>query len=425
MHLIDDSDRINLGSAINSEYSELFPVISADQQTLFFTRKGSPDNVGFKEKKDDEDIWYAVRLPDGGWSPAERIPGPLNTKSYDGVRAINSKGNRLYLQNIYHKNGSHSKGFSVSEKGDDGIWGFPDSLSIQNYYNDTNTAMMTVSNDEQTIIFSLKRRDSKGKHDLYVSHCLGDNKWSEPMPIVQLNTDADELSPFIAYDDRTLYFSTDGRQGLGSQDVYMARRTDDTWMNWTEPHNLGAPVNTLGFDAYFMIPASGDTAYVSSAQGTSIHGFGRSDIWKIGLPEDDQPGFRLKEPFPPAEDLLGSTFRLDGVLFDVDKSRLQDVSHIALDKLVALLQRYPEMEIEVQGHTDSDGKPEHNMALSGDRSRSVRTYLIEHGIAGGRVQTKGYGQTVPIAPNTTIQGKQLNRRVMVKVLKLGVERAQK
>jgi outer membrane protein OmpA-like peptidoglycan-associated protein len=413
--LIIDSSRVNLGPLVNSKWSDLFPVISPDEGMLFFTRKGSPDNTGFTDKPDDEDIWYSMRLPNGTWGQAKQLEGPLNTKSYDGVRAVNSSLTRLYLQNQYHEDGSRSKGFSVSQKGDNGEWGYPDSLEIDNYYNDTNTAAMTVSTDEKYIIFSLQRHDTKGQHDLYISHCLGGRKWSEPKPIEFLNTSGDEISPFIAYDDKTLYFSTNGRGGLGSQDIFMSRRLDDSWQNWSTPQNLGAPINTIGFDAYFMLSANGDTCYFSSSQGTSTMGYGKSDIWKMAVPVPNRPGFRLQEPFPRERELAGATFRLDGVLFDVDRSSLKTMSHEAMDKLVALLQKYPKMEIEVQGHTDADGSPEHNFSLSEERANKVRSYLVEHGIAGNRVDAKGYGMTLPIAPNTTTEGKKLNRRVMIKV----------
>jgi len=421
-----DSARINLGANINSKYSDLFPVVSPDEQMLFFTRKGSPENTGYAERPDDEDIWYSMRTPDGGWSVAKRIEGPLNTKTYDGVRAINSTANHLYLQNVYRSDGTRGKGFSISVRGDDGTWSFPDSLEIVNYYNDTNTAMMTVSVAEDVIIFSLQRKDTKGQHDLYLSRNLGGRKWSEPLPIDMLNTPGDEISPFLAYDNKTLYFSTNARQGYGSQDVFVTHRLDDTWLNWSEPVNMGTPINTIGFDAYFMLSAQGDTAYLSSSQGTSLRGFGKSDIWKIVIPKNFRPGFKLEEPFPPAASLEGSSFRLDGVYFDVDKSSLQEMSHVELDKLVRLLNVYPDMVIEVQGHTDSDGPAEHNVVLSGDRARRVRSYLIDKGIEPKRILAKGFGATVPIAPNTTVEGKKLNRRVMISVLKIGVEsRAQR
>jgi outer membrane protein OmpA-like peptidoglycan-associated protein len=87
-----------------------------------------------------------------------------------------------------------------------------------------------------------------------------------------------------------------------------------------------------------------------------------------------------------------------------------------LEKLLKLMQAYPTLRIEIQGHTDSDGSEDHNMQLSSDRSNTVMRYLVDHGIAAPRLQAKGYGETMPIAPNTTSAGKQLNRRVMIQIL---------
>lgn len=412
-------ERINLGGNLNSEFSDLFPIVTPDEMLLLFVRKGAPENAGFAERKDDEDIWYAVRQEDGGWSKAARLPGPLNTAVYDGVRAINSTGTRLYLQNVYRPDGTRGKGFSVSTKGKDGRWSYPDSLAIEDYYNDTTTAAMTISSDEQTIVFSLQRKDGKGQHDLYVSHNKGGNVWTRPAPIVSLNTPLDEVSPFIAYDDRTLYFSTNGLGGVGSHDLFVTHRLDDSWLNWSAPRNLGEPINTPSFDAYFMVSAQGDTAYFSSPNESSTRGYGKSDIWKIGLPKFARPGFDLPTGFAAKdlkrEDIIGHLFRLDNVLFDVGKSTIRDVSKEMLDQLAELLQRFNDISIEVQGHTDSDGRAEMNLQLSRDRANSVKKYLGQRGVNESRVEAVGYGQTRPIAPNTTKAGKQLNRRVMVLV----------
>src|SRR5207302_2043511 len=83
-------ERINLGKNVNSQYSELSPVLSSDETIMFFTRKGDPTNVGFAKNPLDEDIWYSLRQKDGSWGPAQHMGPPLNTANYDGVRAINN-----------------------------------------------------------------------------------------------------------------------------------------------------------------------------------------------------------------------------------------------------------------------------------------------------------------------------------------------
>ena len=191
--------------------------------------------------------------------------------------------------------------------------------------------------------------------------------------------------------------------------------------------NLGSSVNTIQFDAYFAVTGSGDTAYFSSVHNSSSKGFGRSDIWKVWLPEDLRPGVSpLKKqvvqrsneqtlPEVKAEDLIGSLFRLDSVYFDPDKSTIREDSKRSLVELVKLLQKYPTIKIEVQGHTDSDGAEEYNRELSLTRAEAVQAFLVEQGLESGRLIPAGYGESEPIAPNDTPEGKQLNRRVMVLV----------
>ncbi len=413
-------ERVNLGGNINSKYSELFPVLSPDETMVFFTRKGDPLNVGYAKNPNDEDIWVSTRNSDGTWSPAQHLGAPLNTANYDGVRAINSTATHLYLQNIYNPDGTGNKGFSISTKQPDGSWSFPDPLEIQDYYNDTTTAMMTISSDEQTMILALQRKDGKGEHDLYLSHNLGGLRWSKPELISELSTPLDDISPFIAYDDHTLYFSTDGRGGFGGYDIFVARRLDDTWLHWSEPRNLGEPINTPSFDAYFTLGAKGDTGYFSSSHESSSKGFGKSDIWKLCVKPELRPGFYLPkgdffDPKITAKDIDGSVFRLDGVFFDVGHSTPTAQSKEALKKMAEVMKRIPTIRLEVQGHTDADGDPDRNMMLSQQRAEAVCHILMEQGISPDRLTAKGYGATRPIAPNDTPAGKALNRRVMIEV----------
>jgi OmpA-OmpF porin, OOP family len=285
--------------------------------------------------------------------------------------------------------------------------------------------MMAISQAENVLLLSLKRKDGVGKHDLYVSKNLGGGNWSRPALIEALSTPGDDISPFIAYDDRTLYYSTDGLDGYGDHDIFVTRRLDDTWENWTEPKNLGSGINTPSFDAYLMVSASGDTAYFSSVHETSTRGFGKSDIWKIAVPRNARAGFTLptgviataaQSSFGGEKAYKGALFRLDSVYFDVDQSTPRSESREALDRLVNFMKQFPQVKIEVQGHTDSDAEADYNLELSISRAFAVRQYLIAGGIDGNRIAARGFGEERPIAPNTTPAGKQLNRRVMVEII---------
>ena len=102
---------------------------------------------------------------------------------------------------------------------------------------------------------------------------------------VQINTASSEIAPYLAADMTTLYFSTDGRPGYGNTDLFISRRLDESWTNWSEPLNLGPKFNTSGWDAYFTIPASGDYAYYVSTNNS----IGKEDIFKIKLPDALKP----------------------------------------------------------------------------------------------------------------------------------------
>lgn len=106
------------------------------------------------------------------------------------------------------------------------------------------------------------------------------------------------------------------------------------------------------------------------------------------------------------------------VLFDIDKHTLKNRAQLDLDRLLLLLSEYPEMQIEISGHTDSSGNFNHNMSLSDRRANSVVQYLHDHGIDHGRMIASGHGPTQPVASNGTIAGRQLNRRVEFKILRL-------
>jgi outer membrane protein OmpA-like peptidoglycan-associated protein len=100
-----------------------------------------------------------------------------------------------------------------------------------------------------------------------------------------VNSGDSESSPFLAADEKTLFFSSRGFSGFGSNDIFMTKRLDDTWLNWTEPQNLGAAVNSAGWDAYFTIPASGEHAYLVSRQNS----LGAEDIFRVKLPKELRP----------------------------------------------------------------------------------------------------------------------------------------
>jgi OOP family OmpA-OmpF porin len=275
----DLSTIVPLGPEINTEYSELLPIVAPDGKTLYFSRRYYPGNTG--GSSDPDDIWFSVQDSNGHWLKATGIGDPLNRETSDHTGSVTPDGNTLVLGNTY----DYSAGISVTHRTATG-WSYPTTLEIENYYNASEYINYFMANDGRTLIFAVRRADTRGIHDLYVSFQKDDGTWSSPMNLgPTINTSGREDSPFLAADGQTLYFSSDGHKGHGDRDIFMSRRLDKSWKRWSKPVNLGADVNSAGDDSFFFIPASGDYAYFSRTNPER----GDADIVRIGVPKHARP----------------------------------------------------------------------------------------------------------------------------------------
>lgn len=273
--------RENLGKNINSPYDEICPVISPDGKTLYFTRAMHPGNIS-----PDQDIWMARIEANGTFGAARNIGTPINTHQHNSSFSITPDGNTMLLNNRYLQDGTLRKGLSITRRMSNGEWGFPEPVQIRNYYNNNEYAEFSMAQNGKVLVMTAQRDDSYGSKDLYVSFLLADRTWSEPKnmgPVV--NTADGEISPFIASDGVSLYYSTGGLSGYGNMDVFVTKRLDDSWTNWTEPQNLGPAINSEAWDTYYTIPASGDYAYFVSDKNSN----GENDIFRIKLDKAIQP----------------------------------------------------------------------------------------------------------------------------------------
>ena len=272
----------NLGPQINSFFDEVFPVISPDGQSLFFDRKNHPGNTG---NRINDDIWVSRLDSASGWSRARQVGPPLNTIDHNFVCSISPDGNTLLLGNAYQDDGQLTDGLSISHRGAQG-WEKPVALEIEDYYNLDEYAEYQLAANGKVILMAVERKDSEGKRDLYASFLMPGGRWAAPMHLgPDLNTAGLEMSPFLASDMRTLYFSSNGYPGYGKSDMFVSRRLDGSWKRWSEPLNLGPAINSEGLDAYYTLPATGDYAYFAS----SNRAIGRTDLFRIALPEELQP----------------------------------------------------------------------------------------------------------------------------------------
>lgn len=276
-----------LSEKINSPYPEMKPLVSPDGDVLYFSRRNHPGNIGGEDDK--EDIWFARKDPSNGeWMEAENLGEPLNNEGPNFISSLTPDGKNMIvvLGNEYHgRNKDKMKsGISRSRLTSEG-WSEPENIDIKNLNNFSEHAHFYMANNQRVMLMSVERPDTKGKMDLYVSFREDDGSWTEPKNLGDdVNTINMETSPFLAADDKTMYFTSDGFSGFGGSDVYVTRRLDDTWTNWSEPQNLGPDINGPEDDEFFTMPPSGDYIYYSRGGVEDDE-----DIYRISLPDFFRP----------------------------------------------------------------------------------------------------------------------------------------
>jgi outer membrane protein OmpA-like peptidoglycan-associated protein len=275
--------RENLGKSINTAYNEICPIISPDGKKIYFTRANDPNNIG---KLKNQDIWFSSLNEDKTWSKASIFPEPINNSENNAICGIAPNGKSILLNNIYGIDGQMEKGVSISYLLRTGDWSFPKALKIRNFKNKSKYSEYSLAPNSKILLMTTEMKDSYGEKDIYVSFWKSDDTWTEPLnigPVV--NSGESESTPFIAPDGVTMYFSSSGHMGYGKNDIFLTRRLDDSWTNWTEPENLGPIVNTPQWDGYFSVSAQGDYAYFSSVENS----IGAEDIFRIKIPEKAKP----------------------------------------------------------------------------------------------------------------------------------------
>ena len=288
-----DSTLKNLGPNVNTRAVDTHPVISPDGRTLFFARQFYEGNVG--GVNDHQDIWYSKLISGKNqtWTKARNLGNPPNgPDDPNGLASVSANGRMALLIGVYEDGLMKPKGFSQSRSSPLG-WSKPQTVNIENYYNkDPENVDGFLATSGKALLMAVERTDGKGQQDLYVSFPKPQDpdelpdpnraiRWTKPLNLGgTINTTGADFAPFLAADEKTLYFASDGHGGYGKSDIFYSKRLDDSWTNWSPPRNLGPVVNSPDFDAYYTVSASGDNAYlVSSREGT----IGTKDIWRIAL----------------------------------------------------------------------------------------------------------------------------------------------
>lgn len=272
---------ISVGSSINTRDDEYWPSITADGLTLMFTRQPVPANKT-ESNGDVQEDFYISYFSDGSWQKALNAGAPLNTRQNEGAQTLSSNGSYMYFTACDRPGGSGSCDIYFSAFSE-GRWSEPTNLGapVNTHYWESQPS---ISADGKTLFFSSSRPGGIGGKDIWFSRMNDKNIWTTPVnmgPVI--NTDGDEMSPFIHFDGKTLYFASDGRVGMGGFDIYITRMNEDS--TWTEPQNLGYPINTFNDEMGLVIESGGQKAYFSSIRD-KLNG---KDIFYFNLYESVRP----------------------------------------------------------------------------------------------------------------------------------------
>ena len=468
---------------VNEYDLQYFPVLTADQNTLIFTRRQSRD------PQFDEDMVTSSKNADGSWSDPESISDNINTKFNEGTCTISANGRTIIFTSCSGRSSMGSCDLYISYKlGDQ--WTDPENMGIN--INSRNwESQPSLSADGRILYFVSDRSGGYGKRDIWKSQWV-DGQWTKAANLgPTINTAEEEVSPFIHVNGQTLYFSSKGFPGMGGYDIFFSE-----WQSnkWTVPNNLGYPINTSDDQVSLFITANGKNGYYSyELQGPNTY---KSLLYFFQVPEVirvknksnyiagkvlnvetkkplqaqvelfdinadslrstvtsdsltgdylqiltdgseyalyvSKPGYLFeslrfdyqisqdREPIlidiylQPIKSGIAST--MNNIFFDVDKYEIKQKSRTELNKTVMFLQTNPSVRIEIAGHTDNSGNDSHNRQLSLNRAKAVHQFLINQGINTKRLTYKGYGSTLPVAPNDSEKNRQLNRRIEFKIL---------
>ncbi|WP_276346170.1 OmpA family protein [Daejeonella sp. JGW-45] len=470
---------ISLGSGINSNQDEYLPVVTADEETVIFTRKVNQN----------EDFYTSVKNQDK-WLAAKSLSANINTFEFnEGAQCISPDGNYLFFTGCNRPDGLGRCDIYIS-KWEGSEWSKPFNLGAP-----INTpgweSQPSISADGRTLYFVSTRNGGRGGYDIWKSD-LGTEGWNTPVNLgPQINTAYDEQSPFIHPDDETLYFSSNGWPGLGNKDLFITRRKEGT--GWEKPRNLGYPINTFREESGLSLNSSGSLAFFASDKEGGSGGF---DVYSFEMPDNLRPNavtyvkgmvydkstkkpleakiqiinlrsgnFAFDDVTDPVEGEFlatmapGNSFALNvskpgylfysqnftpnlqqavkpymievplqkievgglvilnNIFFDTNSFELLPESTTELGQLISFLKENPSVSIEIAGHTDNVGDDKSNLTLSENRARTVYNYLTSKQISPTKLSFKGYGESMPVTDNSTEEKRQNNRRTEFKIMK--------
>ncbi|VAW16507.1 Outer membrane lipoprotein omp16 precursor [hydrothermal vent metagenome] len=272
-----------LGNGVNTPLNEYWPSLTIDGATLVFNRLvGDSTRGGFRQED-----FYSSKKVNGVWQEAVPL-SEINTSENEGAQSMSANGKLLFFSACNRIDGLGSCDIYFS-RFMNGKWQKPVNAGPPVNSRDWES-LPSVSANANYLYFTSNRKGGKGEMDIWRCRLYGFNsrglpEWGNPENLGDsINTKGDELSPFIHFDGKTLYFSSDGWIGMGGKDIFYSQMKGDG--SWTTPVNMGYPINSYNDEQGFVVDATGKTAYFSTNREKS-NGL---DIYSSVLGEGFQPG---------------------------------------------------------------------------------------------------------------------------------------
>lgn len=425
----DDSwrPRINAGSPLNTDDNEGAQSLTADGKTLWFTACNRRDGQGMC------DLYFST-WKDGSWSRPVNAGSPINSIYSEKHPAISADGRRLYFTSN-RPGGKGSYDLWVTMRRGEG-WSDPVNLG-----DSVNTSGLEQSPfihpDQRSLYFASNGWPGMGQGDLYLSRQKEGGQWSTPENLgYPINTHHDDMGLSLNARGDRAYFASDRGTGTDT-DIYTfdmpeaTRPVPVSYMqgrvyNSRTMRGIRAVIQLIDLDSgeavmemqshagegdYLLaLPSDRDYALNVSADGFLFY----SEHFTFSGQHS------LKKPFQrdvPLEAIrVGGTVVLHNVFYATGSYELEEESRAELNRIYDFLVDNPAIGVEISGHTDNTGTPEHNQNLSEQRARRVVDYLLQRGIKPSRMTAAGYGEEQAVADNDTEEGRALNRRTELKVI---------
>jgi outer membrane protein OmpA-like peptidoglycan-associated protein len=261
----------NFSTDINTSLDEYYPVLTADGNTFIFTRMdGRQEDIYLA--KYINNIWVA--------NPVDA----LNTPDNEGAASITTDGKMIFYTACNRMDGLGSCDIFYAMQQGNGEW--MNAGGIGKPINSSSWESQPFYHTQlRTLYFSAIREGGSGGRDIWYSTLDANNHWTTPLNMgAVINSSGDEETPFLHPDGVTLYFASTGHQGMGGKDIFMSKKNPDG--TWTNPLNMGYPLNTPKDESGFFVSTDGKNAYIASTRDS---GKGRLDVYTFELPEVFRP----------------------------------------------------------------------------------------------------------------------------------------